>query len=135
MFCYLGYVVLFVEDLEKALAFYTDKVGLRVRFRAEGYVELAVEGSKFALLARSRVPELTGDSHTGRPAAAGHEGSVTLLVEDVDRVHRDLTGRGVAFLDTPKDRPWGQRTAHFHDPDGHLIEIGTNLPRPGHTAA
>ncbi len=135
MLCYLGYVVLFVEDLEKTLAFYVGKVGLPVRFRAEGYVELAVEGSKFSLLARSRVSELTGDAHTARPAAGAHEGSVTLLVEDVDRVHRDLMGRGVTFLTPPKDRPWGQRTACFHDPDGHLIEIGTNLPRPGRTAS
>jgi lactoylglutathione lyase len=135
MFCYLGYVVLFVEDLERTLAFYVGKVGLPVRFRAEGYVELAVEGSRFALLARSRVSELAGDAHAGRPAAGTHEGSVTLLVEDVDRVHRELAGRGVTFLGAPTDRPWGQRAAYFQDPEGHLIEIATNLPRPGRTAA
>ena len=134
MFCYLGYVVLFVEDLDRTLAFYMDKVGLPVRFQDKGYAELAVAGSKFALLARSRVAELTGDAHAVRPAPGAHEGSVTLLVEDVDRAHKELTGRGVAFLGTPKDRPWGQRTVYFHDPDGHLIEMATNLPRPGRTA-
>ena len=133
MFCYLGYVVLFAENLEKTLAFYVNKVGLPVRFQAEGYAELAVEGSKFALLARSRVSELAGDAQAGRPTAGTHEGSVTLLVEDVDRLHRELAGRGVTFLAAPKDRPWGQRTAYFQDPDGHLIEVATNLPRPGRT--
>ena len=135
MFCYLGYVVLFAEDLDRTLAFYVNTVGLPVRFQDKGYAELAVAGSKFALLARSRVPELTGDAHASRPAPGAHEGSVTLLVEDVDRLHRELTGRGVTFLGSPKDRPWGQRTAYFHDPDGHLIEIATNLPRAGRTAA
>jgi lactoylglutathione lyase len=135
MFCYLGYVVLFVEDLERTLAFYVSKVGLPVRFRAEGYAELAVEGPKLALLARSRVSELAGDAQASRPAAGTHEGSVTLLVEDVDRVHRELAGRGVIFLGAPKDRPWGQRTVYFQDPDGHLIELATNLPRAGRTAA
>lgn len=62
-------------------------------------------------------------------------GYVLFFVEDVDRSHRDLSGRGVPFLGTPQDRPWGQRTACFQDPDGHLIEIATNLPRPGRTAA
>ncbi len=133
MLWYLGYVVLFVEDLDRALAFYVDKVGLPVRLRAEGYVEFAVEGAKFALLARSRVAELTGDVHAGRPAPGAHEGAVTVLVDDVDRTYRELSGRGVAFLDSPTDRPWGQRTVHFHDPEGHLIEIATNLPRPGRT--
>jgi lactoylglutathione lyase len=134
MFCYLGYIVLFVEDLERTLAFYAGKVGLPVRFRAEGYVELAVEGSKLAFLARSRVSELVGDAHAGRPTSGSHESSVTLLVEDIDRTHRELTARGVTFLGAPKDRPWGQRTAYFVDPDGHLIEIATNLLRAGRTA-
>lgn len=135
MFCYLGYVILFVEDLERTLAFYVDKVGLPLRFRAEGYVELAVEGSKLALLARSRVPELAGSAHAARPASGAHEGSVTLLVQDVNRTYHELTARGVSFLAAPKDRPWGQRTAYFVDPDDHLIEIATNLPRAGRTAA
>jgi catechol 2,3-dioxygenase-like lactoylglutathione lyase family enzyme len=130
MLWYLGYVVLFVEDFDLAVAFYVDKVGLPVRLRAEGYVEFAVEGAKFALLARSRVAELTGDAHAGRPGPGTHEGAVTVLVEDVDRVHRELSGRGVPFLGVPQDRPWGQRTVYFHDPEGHLIEIATNLRRP-----
>ncbi|HSD51896.1 MAG TPA: VOC family protein [Candidatus Methylomirabilis sp.] len=134
MFCYLGYVVLFVEDLDHALAFYRDKVGLSVRFQDKGYAELAVAGSKFALLARSRLPELVGEAHTGRPAKGAHGAGVTLLVEDVDRIHRDLSGRGVSFLGSPQNRPWGQRTAYFQDPEGHLIEIATNLPRSTRTA-
>lgn len=135
MLWYLGYVVLFVEDFDRTLAFYVDKVGLPVRFRADGYVEFAVEGSRFALLARWRVPELVGEAHTDRPGPGAHEGTVTVLVEDVDRVYGDLTRRGVPFLGAPQNRSWGQRTAYFEDPEGHLIEIATNLPRPGRTVA
>ena len=129
MLWYLGYVVLFVEDFDRSVAFYAERVGLPVRLRAEGYAEFAVEGAKFALLGRSRVAELTGDAHAARPAPGAHEGAVTVLVEDVDRVHRELSGRGVPFLGAPQDRPWGQRSVFFHDPEGHLIEIATNLPR------
>ncbi len=133
MLWYLGYVVLFVNDFEGTLAFYSEKVGLPVRLRAEGYAEFAVEGAKLALLSRSRMPELVGHAHLGLPAPGSHEGSVTILVEEVDRVHRDLTARGVKFLAPPQDRPWGQRTTYFEDPDGHLIELATNLPRPERT--
>jgi catechol 2,3-dioxygenase-like lactoylglutathione lyase family enzyme len=124
-----------VEDFEGAVGFYRDKVGLPLRFRDEGYAELAVEGAKFALLARARVSGLVGLDHAARPAAGAHEAAVTLLVEDVDRTYRELAERGVPFLDMPKDRPWRQRAAYFHDPEGHLIEISTNLSRPGRTAA
>ncbi len=37
MLWYVGYVVLFVEDFDGALSFYSDKVGFPVRLRAEGY--------------------------------------------------------------------------------------------------
>ena len=66
MLWYLGYVVLFVEDFDRALAYYTDTVGRPVRLRAEGDAEFAVEGAKFAVLARARVPELMGAAHAGR---------------------------------------------------------------------
>ncbi len=133
MLWYLGYVVLFVNDFEGTLAFYSEKVGLPVRLRAEGYAEFAVEGARFALLSRARLPEMVGHGHIGLPAPGSHEASVTILVEEVDRVHRDLTARGVKFLGPPQDRPWGQRTTYFEDPDGHLIELATNLPRPERT--
>ena len=134
MFCCLGYAVLFADDFDHTLAFYKDKMGLLVRFQDKGYAELAVEGAKFALLARSRVSGLVGQGHAGRPAAGAHEGALTLLVEDVDRAYQELVGRGVPFLGTPQDRAWGQRSAYFHDPEGHVIELATNLPRPTRSA-
>ena len=130
MLWYLGYMVLFVDDFEAMVTFYAQKVGLPIRLRAEGYAEFAVEGAKLAIMTRARVMEMAGADHALRPANGAHESSVTILVEDVDRVHRELAERGVAFLGTPTDRPWGQRTVLFRDPEGHLIELGTNLPRP-----
>jgi lactoylglutathione lyase len=134
MLWYVGYVVLFVDDFERVLQFYAEKVQLPVRLRAEGYVEFAVEGAKFALLSRARVPELVGQGHGERPKSGPHEGAVTVLVEDVSRIYRDMAARGVKFLAPPQDRPWGQRSAYFEDPEGHLIEIATNLPRPARVA-
>jgi catechol 2,3-dioxygenase-like lactoylglutathione lyase family enzyme len=134
MFCCLGYVVFFAEDFDRTLAFYKDKLGLPVRFQDKGYAELAVEGAKFALLARSRVAELAGKEHVARPAAGAHEGAVTFLVEDVDRLYRDLAGRGISFLGAPQDRSWGQRSVYVQDPEGHLVEIATNLARPARSA-
>lgn len=134
MFCSLGYVVLFAKDFDGTLAFYTGKLGLPVRFQDTGYAELAVEGAKLALLAASRVPAQVGDTHAGRPAEGAHEGHITLMVEDVDRTYQALQGKGVPFLSAPQERPWGQRSVYLTDPEGHLIELATNLPRPGRKA-
>ncbi len=134
MFCCLGYAVLFVEDMMRTLSFYVDKVGLQVRYQDKGYAELAVEGGKLALLARERAAALVGAANAARPPSGAHEGSITLLVEDVDRVHKELAARGVPFLGAPRDRTWGQRSVFFQDPDGHLIEIASNIPREARTA-
>jgi catechol 2,3-dioxygenase-like lactoylglutathione lyase family enzyme len=130
MLWYVGYVVLFVDNLDPLVEFYEKKVGFPVRLRAEGYAEFAVEGAKFALLARSRMTEILGKEHTASPSPNAHQSAVTMLVDDVDRTFRELSSRGVPFLGSPADRPWGQRSVFFRDPEGHLIEIATNLPRP-----
>jgi lactoylglutathione lyase len=130
MLWYLGYVILFAEDFDGLIEFYSKKVGLPLRLRADGYAEFAVEGAKFAVLSRARAAELIGDAQGARPASGSDACSVTVLVEDVDRVYRELSGRGVPFIGTPTDRPWGQRSVYFRDPEGHVIEIATNLPRP-----
>ena len=127
MLRHLAYVVLFVEDLERSLAFYTETLGMVVRHRAEGYAELDVEGPKFALLQRWRLPALVGEAESGVPPPGTHEGEVAFLVENVDEVYARLHSQGVAFVSAPVDRPYGQRTAYFRDPDGHLIELAMNL--------
>ncbi len=127
MLRHLAYVIHFVEDLERSLAFYKGVLGMTVRHGAEGYAELAVEGSKFALLERWRLPGLVGESESGLPPPGTHEGEVAFLVQDVDEVCALLCSREVAFVCAPEDRPWGQRTAYFRDPDGHLIELAMNL--------
>lgn len=127
MLRHLAYVILFVEDFERAVAFYTEVLGMPVRHRADGYVELGVEGPKFALLARWRLPALVGTSESGSPPPGTHEGEVAFLVEDVDAMYARLRSQGVVFVCPPEDRPYGQRTAYFRDPDGHLIELAMNL--------
>lgn len=129
MLRHLAYVVLFVEDLERSLAFYLEKLEMAVRHRAEEYVELAVEGPKFALLERWRLPALVGEAESGPPPPGTHEGEVAFLVENIDEEYARLRSMGAAFVCAPENRAWGQRTAYLRDPDGHLIELAQNLMR------
>ena len=134
MFCSLGYVVVFAHDFDSTLAFYKEKLGLPIRFQDTGYAELAVEGAKLALLSASRIAEQVGPGHAGRPGAGVHDGHITLMVEDVDRLYQGLKAKGVNFFSAPQERAWGQRTVYLADPEGHLIELATNLPRPARRA-
>ena len=53
---------------------------------------------------------------------------LVLATANVDEAAKALRAKGVALATEPTDRPlWGIRTAHFRDPDGHLIEINSPL--------
>jgi hypothetical protein len=47
------------------------------------------------------------------------------LVDDVDRVHQDLTGFVADFVNEPTTMPWGNRSLLLRDPDGNLVNLFT----------
>jgi catechol 2,3-dioxygenase-like lactoylglutathione lyase family enzyme len=61
--------------------------------------------------------------HIGEPLATPDRVQLHFEVDDVDRVHQDLVSRGVAFDESPVDRPWGVRSATLRDPAGHSVEL------------
>ncbi len=122
----VDYIVLYVGDLDASLAFYRDVLGLPFKFQESGYAEFATPGTKFALYERRRLPELIGrDASGGGPA-----GEVLFLVDDIDKEAERLRGLGVEILAGPVDRPWGHRTLHVCDPDGFVVELAQEIPRP-----
>jgi len=120
----LGYVILYVEDLEASVAFYRDVVGLPYKFTDAGYAEFGTDGTRFALYERRRAEWLTGRTVTPGPAA-----EIVLIVEDVDAYADRLASLGVSVLSGPADRPWGHRTLHIADPDGFIVEFAEEIPR------
>ena len=122
----VGYVILFVADLERSVAFYRDVIGVPFRLRGDGYVEFATEGARFGLYDRNRLGELTGQDST-TPNRPG--GEVVFLVGDVDAEAERLRAAGATILKGPLDRPWGQRTLHVEDPDGFVVELAEEIPR------
>ena len=122
----LGYVILFVRDLERSVAFYRDVIGLPFKLQGDGYVEFATQGARFGLYDRNRLGELTGQGTTP-PDHPG--GEVVFLVEDVDAEAERLREAGVTILRGPLDRAWGHRTLHLEDPDGFVVELAGEIPR------
>lgn len=122
----VDYVILYVDDLEASVAFYRDLLGLEHRFTDQGYAEFATGPTRFALYGQARLPELIGRTSTG---ATHPQGEVLFLVDDVDAEAERLREAGVEVLLGPRDRPWGHRTLHLLDPDGHVVELAQEIPR------
>jgi catechol 2,3-dioxygenase-like lactoylglutathione lyase family enzyme len=65
----------------------------------------------------------SADSEVAPPAV-----SVTVEVEDVDRVHREAVARGYRIVYPLSDEPWGVRRFGVEDPNGIVLNI--MCPRP-----
>jgi predicted lactoylglutathione lyase len=52
-------------------------------------------------------------------------------VDDVDRLHRSLADRGVAFVYAPQQNPWGYG-AELLDPDGHTVRLWDEVSMKRH---
>lgn len=122
----LDYVILYVEDLDRAVGFYRTLLGLSVWTRSDTYVEFRLSNAKLGLYDRSALPELIGR----RPEVHGGAAEILFLVEDVDAEAERLRAASIEVISGPVDRPWGHRTLHVADPDGHLVELAQEIPRP-----
>lgn len=116
------YVVLVVEDLDGALAFYTGVLGLELGHRSGPFAQLATGATRLALFERGAMAETLGfELRAPDPAAPAFE--LGFKVDSADAAYAELVAAGAEATTPPTDRPWGQRTAYVRDPDGHLIEL------------
>ena len=129
-------ITLAVDDLERALAFYRDGLGLESpgivgtewtgdQAQAAGAIAMfkLSHGLILAVYPRS---ELAKDANVPREAAAGGQFSLGQLVdsrEQVDAVLAQAAAAGATITDPPHERPWGIYSGYFRDPDGHLWEV------------
>ena len=122
------------QDLERARAFYRDKLGLEPVEERPGGLRYQCGGCSFALF-------------TSAGAASGGHTQMGFTVKDLDAVVAELRNRGVVFeeYDFPGLRTvngiadiagnypslgTGERAAWFHDSEGNLLGIGQPVGSP-----
>lgn len=108
----LTYVIKFVADMSKAVAFYRDTIGLNLKFQSPEWSEFITGPTTLALHAAS--PE--------NPAGTARIG---FGVPDLARFHDDLVGKGVRFSRPPK-KEHGHTLAGFLDVDN--VEVSVSGP-------
>jgi catechol 2,3-dioxygenase-like lactoylglutathione lyase family enzyme len=119
---------LFVDDVERSLAFYGAALGLRPSpgYDPQGYVPVSAGPVRIGLQRRSALlPE-----HHFRPAHfAGPRGVGVEIVLEVDDVHvafaraRDAAMAHGGQIESLAARPWGQSDFRLIDPDGYYIRV------------
>ncbi|MCQ4205734.1 VOC family protein [Streptomyces longispororuber] len=115
-------ITLFTEDLDATKQFYREVFGLPVAFENDNSAVFEFGNTLINLLKTTAAPELIAPARVAQ-SDAGTRLQLTLPVDDVDAMCKELAARGVTLLNGPMDRPWGIRTASFRDPGGHVWEI------------
>jgi predicted enzyme related to lactoylglutathione lyase len=109
----LKFVGIPTADQDRALAFWTEKMGFRVTtdqpMGSQRWIELAIPGAQTGIVL------FTPEGHEDR---IGTFFNGSFQCDDVEYSYDQLSKRGVAFDSPPKKEPWGT-FATFRDPDGN----------------
>jgi catechol 2,3-dioxygenase-like lactoylglutathione lyase family enzyme len=132
-------ITLAVDDLQRALAFYREGLGLDspgvggTEFPGDdttpaGAVAMFQLDGGLILSLYPRT-ELAKDANVpvGPPSSGEFSiGHVVASKEEVGSVLEQAAAAGATLTDDPHERPWGIYSGYFRDPDGHLWEVVWN---------
>ena len=106
----LDHLAIFVTDVVRSREWYTTIIGLKVEFEVPALKTVALQDdSDFTLLIGER---------PGQPISPSCV--LTFQVDNVEEKYKELSGRGVAFRETPKKLAWGYG-AELLDPVGYIV--------------
>ncbi|MGV9555451.1 VOC family protein [Streptomyces sp. NPDC003522] len=109
-------------DVARLVDFYEKATGVPAAWATEDFAELRTPNATLAIAGTRTVPLFAPGS--ARPAD-NHSVIIEFLVDDVDRVHGNLSGFVADFVNEPTTMPWGNRSLLFRDPDGNLVNFFT----------
>lgn len=129
----ISVLTLGVENLERAVAFYRDGLGLPTKgIVGEAFEHGAVAffdlqpGVKLAVWARDDLAHDTGLPKTP-PCPTGFTiGHNVARKDEVDEVMEQARRAGATILKPAQDTFWGGYAGYFQDPDGHVWEVVWN---------
>ena len=119
----LELVAIPVSDVDRAKAFYADKVGFHADYDHAAsddirFVQLTPPGSGCSIALGKGITQ----------AAPGSVQGMQLVVSDINAARAELAGRGVDVSEV-ETFPWGA-FVYFADPDGNKWAVQQLPPRP-----
>lgn len=130
---YITLLTLAVDDLDRALRFYRDGLGLPTKgivgtefeHGAVAFFELQ-RGLKLAVWPRASLAHETGMLVQARSATEFSIGHNVGGKEEVDALMEQAASAGATIVKPAGDAFWGGYSGYFQDPDGHLWEVAWN---------
>ncbi|WP_265920886.1 VOC family protein [Cupriavidus nantongensis] len=126
-------ITLGVDDLQRAVRFYRDGLGLptagivgeQFEHGAVAFFDLQA-GLRLALWPRASLAHDAGLQVTSRALTDFSLAHNVADKAEVDAVMAQALAAGASVVKPAQDTFWGGYAGYFHDPDGHLWEIAWN---------
>jgi lactoylglutathione lyase len=109
----LSHIIEFVTDMERAVRFYRDVVGLPLKFQSPGWTEFATGDITLAL-------------HPASEKNPPGKVEMGFTVPDLRAFQAELEGKGVRFPLPPAKQDFGGMLAQFVDSEGAHISVSGN---------
>ncbi len=128
MWTNIGTITVQVTDQDKALEFYTQKLGFEKRSDelmgpSQRWIEVAPPGAQTRILLYKATPEAPGAaSYREAQAGIGKPTGMVLEVDDIEATFAQLKANGVSIEQEPQKQPWGWWGV-FADQDGNTYGV------------
>ena len=111
----VAYVNVYVSDLDRAIEFYEQILGLEKQFADAdfGYASFDAGPIRLGLA-------VAGE---GQAALIGRQTGIGLSSKDLEADYARLSAKGVKFSMPPEKQPWGGFMALMDDPDGNVFYL------------
>ncbi|MBF4485512.1 MULTISPECIES: VOC family protein [unclassified Flavobacterium] len=125
-----GYTILYVEDVEKSIAFYENAFGFSRKFVTpeKDYGELITGETTISFASKKLAAQNLKDGFIeSNPEDKPFAIEIGFITDNVDELVQKATSFGAIMVKEPTQKPWGQIVAYLRDLDGFLIEICTEV--------
>ena len=114
--------IVFVSDVERSKAFYAGVLGQVI---THDYGQIVMFEHGFSVHDGVNLLEKTYKRTGFERGPMGRDNlDIYFETDDLEAAFDAVAGCGVEMIHPIETQEWGQRVLRFHDPDGHIVEIG-----------
>ncbi len=116
-----AHTIVFVQDLARSTAFYRDILQQPVK---ADWGAMILFDHDFAIHDGADLRRKVY-KRPATPEPMGHDNiDIYFEADDLQAAYERVVASGAGIIHSIERQPWGQLVFRFHDPDGHIVEIG-----------
>jgi catechol 2,3-dioxygenase-like lactoylglutathione lyase family enzyme len=112
--------VIFVKDIRAACGFYTEVMGQKIEFDFGPNIGFV---GGLSLWERAHATPIIFQRMVEAASPHHNDGQLYFETDQLDEVCKRLENTGVEIIHPLIEQPWGSRSIHFYDLDGHIVEL------------